>query len=150
VAAARDEERRLKLQEQLRKIYEEKEKRRKQQEQEQRWVQQESKERLLKLQQEEQLRIGQDKERQKKEDEEEKLKSIEEQKEKGNQQKESSLSSVIHAQPTTATAKIPQEIILQPSQQEKRPRQRTRIVEEPYPSCHTTAWSITTYFTEHF
>lgn len=130
----RDEERRLKLQEQLRKIHEEKEKRRKQQEQEQRRLQQERKERLLKLQQEEQLRLAQDKERQKKEEEEEKLKSIEGQKEKENQQTEPSLSSVIFAQPTTATAKIPQEIILQPSQKEKRPRQRTRIVEESHPS----------------
>jgi len=130
----RDEERRLKLQEQLRKIHEEKEKRRKQQEQEQRRLQQERKERLLKLQQEEQLRIAQDKERQKKEDEAGKLKSIEEQKEKENQQNEPSLSSVIHAQPSTATAKIPQEIILQPSQKDKRPRQRARIVEDPHRS----------------
>lgn len=130
----RDEERRLKLQEQLRKINEEKEKRRKQQEQEQRRLQQERKERLIKLQQEEQLRIAQDKERQKKEDEEEKLKSTEEQKEKENQHKEPSLSSVIYAQPTTATAKIPQEIILQPSPKEKQPRQRARIVEESHPS----------------
>ena len=130
----RDEDRRLKLQEQLRKIHEEKEKRRKEQEQEQRRLQQERKERLLKLQQEEQLRLAQDKERQKKEDEEEKLKSIKEQKEKENQQKEPSLSSVINAQQSTATAKIPQEIILQPSHKEKRPRQRARIVEDPHSS----------------
>ena len=130
----RDEERRLKLQEQLRKVHEEKEKRRKQQEQEQRRLLQERKERLLKLQQEEQLRIVQDKERQKKENEE-KLKLTEEQKEKeGNQQKVPSLSSVIYAQPTPATGKIPQEIILQPNQKEKQPRQRARIVEEPDPS----------------
>ena len=130
----RDEDRRLKLQEQLRKIHEEKEKRRKEQEQEQRRLQQERKERLLKLQQEEQLRLAQDKERLKKEDEEEKLKSIKEQKEKENQQKEPSLSSVINAQQSTATAKIPQEIILQPSHKEKRPRQRARIVEDPHSS----------------
>ena len=130
----RDEDRRLKLQEQLRKIHEEKEKRRKQQELEQRRLQQEMKERLLKLQQEEQLRVAQDKERRKKEDEEEKLKSIGEHKEKDNQQKEPSLSSVVYAQPTTAKAKIPQEIILQPSQKEKRPRQKPRILEEPNPS----------------
>jgi hypothetical protein len=90
---------------------------------------------LLKLQQEEQLRIIQDKERKKKEEEEEKLKLIKEEKEKEEkQQQEQPLSSAIYAQPTPATEKIPQEITLQPSQKEKRPRQRARIVEEPDPS----------------
>ncbi|XP_023722309.1 uncharacterized protein LOC111872525 isoform X2 [Cryptotermes secundus] len=131
----RDEERRLKLQEQLRKIQEEKEKRRKQQEEEQLRLMQERKERLLKLQQEVKLRLIQEKERQKKEEEEEQLRTIEEQKDKEEkQQQEPSLSSVIYAQPTPATKQTLQEIVLQPSQNEQRPRQRARIVEESDPS----------------
>jgi hypothetical protein len=133
----RDEERRLKLQEQLRKIQEEKEKRRKQQEQEQLRLIQERKERLLKQQQEEQLRIIQEKERQKKEEEEEEeeLRQIEERKQnEEKQQQEPSLSSAIYSQSTPPTKELPQEIILQPSLDKQRPRQRARIVEEPDPS----------------
>lgn len=116
----RDEERRLKLQEQLRKIQEEKEKRRKQQEEEQLRLIQEREERLLKQQQEEQLRLIQEKERQKKEEEEEKLRLSEKrgknEEKQQQQQQEPPLSSVIYAEPTSATNEVPKEIELQPSQ----------------------------------
>jgi hypothetical protein len=132
----RDEERRLKLQDQLRKIQEEKEKRRKQQEEEQLRLIQERKEMLLKLQQDVKLRLIQEKDRQKKEEEAEQLRTIEEQKDNGEkQQEEQSLTSAIYAQPTPATKQFPQEIILQPSQNEQRSRQRARIVEESAPSA---------------
>jgi hypothetical protein len=131
----RDEERRLKLQEQLRKIQEEKEKRRKQREEEQLRLMQERKEMLLKLQQDVKLRLIQEKERQKKEEEEEQLRKVEDQKDDREKQKEEqSLTSLIYAQPTPATIKLPQEIVLQPSQNEQRPRQRARVVEESDPS----------------
>jgi hypothetical protein len=127
----RDEERRLKLQEQLRKIQEEKEKRRKQQEEEQLRLIQERKERLLKHQQEEELRKIQERERQKKEEEEEKLRQTERKvNEEKQQQEEPSVASALHAQPTPAS----KDIILQPSQNEQRPRQRDRVVEESDPS----------------
>ncbi|XP_021914190.1 mediator of RNA polymerase II transcription subunit 15-like isoform X2 [Zootermopsis nevadensis] len=126
----RDEERRLKLQEQLRKVQEEKVKRRKEQEEEQLRLIQERRERLLKQQEEEELRLIQDKERQKKEEEEEKLRQIEERKGSEEKQQVQPLASALHAQATPATKEVPQEIILQPSQNEQRPRQRARVVEE--------------------
>jgi hypothetical protein len=131
----RDEERRLKLQEELRKIQEEKEKRRKQREEEQLRLIQERKEMLLKLQQDVKLKLIQEKEQQKKEEEEKQLGTIEQKDNGEKQQEEQSLTSVIYAQPTPATKQFPQEIILQPSRNEQRPRQRARIVEESDPSA---------------
>ncbi|KAJ9588447.1 hypothetical protein L9F63_018180, partial [Diploptera punctata] len=141
----RDEERRLKFLEELKRIEEEKARRRKQEEEERQRLIEEAKERERKRQEEEKLRLlKEEKERQKKL-EEERLRKIEEEKERIRKEEEEKIrkvkeqedeekeqlttnSGVIYSQPPTQQPTLTSINILQQSNQ-TRSRQRARLLE---------------------